>query len=565
MTPLTLEPPSHAHGTDTEADRFAAANLASNVAALRSLQPRVVEMLGGVDDLTWIFARDGYLTAFEPGDRWYTECSVPLLAARAMLKTLDPAGGVACFLDPAHAAQVRVALDHLPPSQALICLVPDMRALSIMLRCDDFASEIVADRLWFVCGENWANEFSALMRDVPGLPSPSRFIRMPNADPAVIDGLIAGAQRVFAEQNASRTATIADLRSRWTSRSIANESRTVCVIARSLFRLWDDAGHALLSALNANARDAGVTCRHFDPDSPANASPLALAMAAAECDAIVAADIARADAATVAHIEMPWITWVTNGQIPAFATAGPNDRLFVTDARWRDAATTAGWPAKRVGVASWPIAPASPSTGEPTLALIADIFDLDVPESLKEYSSHLLLWEKLRAIVARDALDLPEDVEAWVREHARAEAVAIETVDVSLFVNRLIIPAYQQALADTLIKAGLPLRIYGTGWSELPAFRAHAAGSISSREQLHQAANGARAIIQAWPSGAAHPVDALGRPVVRRTGRRRETFVREAALALKGALGTPLTLTSPLSATSIAGLLNEMERRTPVG
>ena len=555
MAPLTLDPPR----TGTEADHRAAHHFAANRAALSRAQSRMTDdVLNLPPDLDWLFARDGYLTALEPGDRWHTDCSVPLLAGRAMLKTLDRAAGVACFLNPTHAAQVRVALDHLETNQALIAIVPDLRTLAVMLRCDDFSGEVSAGRLWFAWGERWADELGRLFDDTPGLPGPSRFVRMPLGDASVVDGLIADAQRVFAAQNAKRIDAIARLRSRWTTPAVSTPRR-VCVVARSMFRLWDDAGHGLLTELTRTDGAAGFECRHFDPDSPANSSPLALATTAAESDAIVSADVSRADAPALAPAEMPWLTWVTAGRIPAFHTAGPRDRLLLVDALWSDAAARAGWPADRIGLAGWPVGASPHAATEPFLAMIADTCDLEAPESLGEYSSHLLLWEKVLHAVRCDPFALPGDVDAWLREQARADAVAVETLDVPLFVNRLVVPAYQQALADTLIKAGLPLRLHGAGWAELPAFREHAAGAITSRGGLHRAAETATALVHAWPSGAAHAIDSLGRPVVRRTGRRRETFVREAAGALKRAgieRAVAVSVAPPVSAEMIARLLS---------
>src|SRR5207248_671463 len=128
----------------------------------------------------------------------------------------------------------------------------------------------------------------------------------------------------------------------------------VCVLMASHFRLWDDAGCALRDALAPTA-PAGVEFVTVDVDDPAAAGPLALAAAAAGCDAVVAADRSRADAPDVVHIDQPWVTWATQpARLPPRTAAGPNDTLLVADPAWREEAVRRGWPAERVMAAGWP-------------------------------------------------------------------------------------------------------------------------------------------------------------------------------------------------------------------
>jgi hypothetical protein len=254
----------------------------------------------------------------------------------------------------------------------------------------------------------------------------------------------------------------------------------------------------------------------------------------------------RADAPRLAPDGLPWVTWVTTPHMPTFRSAGANDRLLLADPAWRDAAVRAGWPTERIGVAAWPLlpnhaaddgAPHSPSPGNPAeaaLALIADTCPLDVPQALAEFSSVGLLWEKIRGDVLRDPFALRGDVAGYLRDAARADGVAQDTLDVALFTDRLIVPAYQHALADALLAAGLPVRLHGSGWADIPRFRPYAGGPITSRAQLRDVAARAAALVHAWPTTGAHPIDGLGRPVHRKTGTRKESFLRDARLALAG-------------------------------
>ena len=557
MTP-TLSADVAVQAPVTEADRLALRNWRANAEALRRRRRPVPDPLTPAEDATWVFARDGYLTCFENAagpEPWFAGCSVPLLAARAMLKPLDGSAGPAGFLAPTHAAQVRAVLERLKPSHSLVCIIPDLRTLRVMLHCDDFSADIARGRLWFAAGDAWTAELSDLLAANPGLPTPGRFVRMPNADAGLIERLVADAQRVLSAETARRTTAIADLRVRWTPRADATTPARACVIARSSFKLWDDASYTLWAAMNGN------TAERIDPDDPAGSSPLALAAAAARCDVLVAADWSRGDApAQLVPDGLPWVTWVTNGRVPAFKAAGPNDRLLVADPAWRDAAVGAGWPAERVGVAGWPklwdgqpaLAVARSDAREPHLAIIADTVPLDAPDTLAEYSSHTFLWEKLRRDVSRDPFALPADVVGYVRAHAAAEGIAPETIDLALFAERLVIPAYQQAFAAALLADGLPLRLYGAGWADLPSFRAHAAGPIVSRDDLREATLGATALVHVWPQPTVHAIDALGHPVVRRSGVRRETFLREARRTLSNpAAAGSVNEVPPLTAAAV--------------
>jgi hypothetical protein len=553
---LTLDPSVRAK--PTQADRLARQHRKANLAALSQTQPQLASSVGALpDDVTWVFGRDGCLTAFELDERWITGCSVPLLTAQAVLKTLDAGTGTACFLSPSHAAQLRVTLERLSLNQALICIVPDPISLNRMLHCDDFSSDLARGRLWFASGEKWPDKLTQILEAVPGLATPSRFIRLPHADASVVEALIVDAQRVFAEQNTRRSNAIAEMRAAWRPRNEKRYSR-LCVIARSTFRLWDDAGHVLNNALS-ESNSCAIECSRFDPDEPSGNSPFALAVAISEADAIISADVSRAEAPKLASDEQPWLTWITAGRIPPFTSAGPNDRLLLTDADWKQSAIVAGWPEQRLTVAGWPspAVTASIPAIDRSLTLIADTVSLEMPESLSEFSSHCLLWDKVRDLVLADPFSIKGSTESWLHDQARADGIAPETLNISLFISHLIIPAYQQALAELLIKAGLPVRLYGAGWSDLPNFKTYASGPVTSREHLSDIARDAAALVSGVPSHAAHEIDAMNRPVISPCDTR-EQFIREA----KSSVSTAYVACSakmkmqPLSSATISSLLN---------
>jgi hypothetical protein len=244
--------------------------------------------------------------------------------------------------------------------------------------------------------------------------------------------------------------------------------------------------------------------------------------------------------------------------VPPCPTAEPNDILLVADEAWEPGAIAAGWPAERVHVASWPAmfesAAPAPSRGE--LAIVADTSPLDPPERLKEFSSHLLLWERLRKDLAADPFRAGDDPEQLLDRTMRQLGVADEGLDRRLFVDRLIIPAYQQGLAAILLREKLPLRLHGAGWDRIEAFRDHAAGVVGSLRRLRRLARETTAFTNAWPSSDAHSIDALGRPVVRRRDPAGRSFVGDAMRALSGRFPCEVSQHPPLALSLVVQLLS---------
>ena len=283
-----------------EAESLASRNRSANLNALTTTQPRLVatEFSNGFSNrpVTWLFGRDGSLTAMDERGQWWAGCSLPLRAARAVLRTLDLTGTVACFLSPPHAAHVRVALESAGPGRAIVVVLPDVAALGVMLGCEDFSSALAAHRLWFACGEAWPAEMDRLFTERLGLPTPSQFIRLPGAEPETVESLVGPAQTVFANVSTRRLFEIRRLRQEWAPAARpdrpARRARWVCVVTGSRYRLWDDAATVLAETL-AGARAPDVEWVPLDRDDPSAASPLALVQSATNCDAVVTADFSR--------------------------------------------------------------------------------------------------------------------------------------------------------------------------------------------------------------------------------------------------------------------------------
>lgn len=537
--------------SDTLAQTQARQNFQANLASLSLAQPDLQQWLTDqVLHLEWVFARDRSLTAIDEFGGWVAGCSLPGRAATAALAKLQIKGAVGCFLTPMHSAYLKEALTRLRPEQAIVAIVPDHRDLAMLLHCDDLSEAIGSHRLWFAAGPAWDVGLKDLFERQSGLATPSQFIRTPDADPEQAQLLIVTAQQIFAQVSAARTQEADDL----AKTPIASRSQRtrVCVVAPSRFRLWNDLGGTLNALFDTSSP---VTIHPFNTDDPLCSAPLALLKAVRQCDAILTTNTGRSDLPGLVPESTPWITWVTAARIPSTSLAGPWDHLLVSDDRLIEIARTAGWPATRVALARWPAQELSvPANAEKQLALIADINTLDTPADLAEYSSHSILWESIRHELLNDPFVL-SDIKGYLQDRMHRARVGEQSFPAVRFIDRLIVPAYQQGLARTLIQAGLPLRVYGEGWETIPEFAPLAGGTIRSADQLRRAIESSTALIHAWPTNLAHPIDSIPLPSVTRGAGTKDAFLQAARAALIGRLAPSPRRQQPISAELIGGIL----------
>jgi hypothetical protein len=310
-------------------------------------------------------------------------------------------------------------------------------------------------------------------------------------------------------------------------------SANLLVVAPTHFRLWDDGGSALSRAFEIGAA-------LLDPDDPAQSSGVGLAVAADDAAAIVTINKGRGDLPNVLPKRTPVLTWVTHPHIPAHELACPHDGLLLGDESWVDLARWAGWPEARLRVVAWPEAalasqPASPAV----LALIANTATLQTPVTELDLSSHHVLWESIRHEIACDPFCVGADIEVFLSRRREKLHIGTEGFDRGTFIERLIVPAWQQAIARMLLEKGLPLRVFGSGWDELPGLREHWDGPVRTREQFLSAAGAATALVYPWPGRYRGAIDALGREVLWTASRDPREWVRQARAVLQDVPAMP--------------------------
>jgi hypothetical protein len=510
-------------------------NFESNSSALAAAQPWLrIQIESAEPAVTWLFGRDGFLTAHDQSGRWLAGCSLPMRAGQLMMKRLTVNGTVACLLAPSHAGQIAAALEKLTPQQAVIVLQPDAGLFQIMLRCCDFSEAIQSNRLWFAVGEQWGDRLGAIFENRPGLLTPCQFIRTLATDEDLMQQLIPPAERIFQAANESRTHRLTAL---MVAPPRQRDRRSMLIVAGSHFRLWDDAGPALVQSLS----HSDWSIAHCDPDDPAQTSAVGLALAADGRDAVVLPHRSRSDLPGVFRKQTRVLSWITQPRIPAFDADSPHDGLLLADDVWLPLATSAGWPRDRVTLAAWP-AITFPTAPEKSLALIANTRTLETPTTTLDLSSHHVLWDMIRSDLLADPFSIGTDVHSFIDRRLAKLQISDEGFDRDRFINDLIVPAYQQGLVKLLANAKLPIQIFGTGWNDVPALRSFWRGEVSTRQSLAAAVVSASVLLYAWPLRYRHQIDAMGRPVLTPHLGRPTEFIRDARRLLSEAAAPPKAL-----------------------
>jgi hypothetical protein len=578
---------------ETTGECQASANFTENLSALADCAPDLAhELSQTTTSLTWTFGRDGYLTARDETG-WWTGCSVPLQTGRELLKSLEMTGAAGCFVLPSHAGQLRACFERINTTQAVIAIVPDLLNLSIILHCDDFSMEIRSRRLSFVTGADWPARLSELYDDLPGLPIPQQFIRTALLEDAEMNRIIPEAQGIFSKVTNQRAellakiaagdesqsqladATVASNRGVVAAGIAHHRTGRICVVAPSQFKLWSFAGVALHEALREidpaeenlaseaiNFTPAKVFCP-LDTDNPIYSSPMALAIAARDADAIVTADLYRADFPPLAPLTKPWITWVTKSRI-----AGPNpdaadDAVLVSDVRFIPLCQDAGWHLDHIHVAGWPLTFRKPKPGGFHVGLIVDTVKLEMPEKLRERSSQGLLWELVAAELGREPLRLDDDADEYLSTCMAKLELTDEHIDRAWFIDQLVFPAYHQGVARLLIRERVPMLLFGNNWSQIDEFLDFTGGPITSPADLREALSQCGCLIQPWPMTQTHPIHALEIPIVSPAGKTVRSFIEKARQAKDSVWHGVANCKTPLNPGRLCSAIRGMRFASP--
>jgi len=166
------------------------------------------------------------------------------------------------------------------------------------------------------------------------------------------------------------------------------------------------------------------------------------------------------------------------------------------------------------------------------LGVIADTVAIETPEF--ELSSHKVLWETIGRELAEDPFAAGDDAGAYLVKWLKRVGIAGESLDARTFVERLIVPAYQQTLVRWLVDAGVDVKLFGRGWDRVAALADRHVGGVTDRASLGAAVEACAVLVHVWPVAGAHAIDAAGRPVLRRNNRDKAQWLNEARRLARG-------------------------------
>ena len=492
-------------------------------------------------ELEYVTARDGSLTAKRDGC-WLAGCSVPQRASELVLRSLVHRSGTACLLAPTHAQQIVACLNISASNAGVIVLLSDASLLPELLCLHDFSENVVAGRLRFCDG---MDALEALFDHEHGLTVPTQFVRTHLGDITAADVLIAPAQHIFSRVAARHTQRIAAA----SQLSVTTNDTRIVLTAPLHFRLWDDV-HDIITLIDATI---------IDLDNPTQSAPAFLAEQAAAHSAFVTVNTARAAWPTLLNASKPWITLLTqsiksDNEIPQFVHTSPRDGLMIFDPLHKDLARRAGWPDARVMLVSTPqrtVRATVRHTGPVTI--IADLPDTTPPESIKDMSSHRLVWEQALHELSRNPFALGQSARNYLDKLLTSRDIRGEFPR-DVLIDRIICGAYAIGLAHWAIEQQLPVAIYGNGWTNVPALESVLRGRITTRQAFGDAIDAASVLLNPFVAHTSHSISAVaaryGVPMIRPLNMTASRTLNDIAAARNGR-AAPATPTAPALTTAL--------------
>src|SRR5262249_17369872 len=151
------------------------------------------------------------------------------------------------------------------------------------------------------------------------------------------------------------------------------------------------------------------------------------------------------------------------------------------------------------------------------------------------FSSHRLLWEMIAHELAADPFALGDDPREFLAKRIKRAGVNSADVSEAVFLEKLIWPAYQRAVAQMIAETGLPLRLAGDGWEQAPGLEKFAAAAPRSHEQFSALVVSSTVLLDGWAGWLGHPVRHQGRPVLG-AARTRPAFIQQARNLCRSAI-----------------------------
>ncbi len=371
---------------------------------------------------------------------------------------------------------------------------PDPAALAVLLETVDFSSWLVPDRTHLFLGLRAGEELVAFLRERPDHAIPA--VRA-GVDPSLSSQL----EAVEVGRMRNLALAVEQLESRYDGR---HAEQTVAVLEGRVRRplriawltsLYTSVVRHVVGDLAAGLRELGHECLVLEEEAPGRIlhhQTLANRLLEREVDFVGLVNYLRPDLGFALPDHLPVVTWIQD-ELPhlrdpaRIRKIGSHDLAFGFSTPVQELYRTLGYPR----VAHLPFAVRSEWVGGEIPERCRDevVYATNVVEPAEpDFARGLRGWftERLdrEAEIPLSRVQL-EPILAEARP--RLGPLTVERWDELLFWALMVARSQDRIrVADAVLRAGLPLALYGLGWHELVRFRGHARGVVSAGEPLRE-------------------------------------------------------------------------------
>lgn len=493
-----------------------------NIAALRTFQPRVAEVIDSARiprDVSPATGRDGHRTLLVPGDDgqqvWLGGSSMPTISAVETFAAFFSDGrnvalpGVLTGLEPI------VVAGKMPPHTALFVVEEKALHVKLALHLYDYRALLEHGRVIFVLADDLMRTLRTLFEVHPGYDVPTRIVPVPQRTDAQLAELRRQLEKAGRVLTGVHAGVVQSCLGRIQGHAPATPAAKPCVAVLSFETRQATIGQARRIA--RALRGTGWPCEICVPDAPDRCHLAArlLAVERASADLVLFVNCGPGQMGSLLPVDLPTASWYLPGAgVSAdVVKEAPKHHVSFASSRTLQAALRA------VGLPDEGIEPCGPAAdtvtfhplGDPgetvntsgaDVAVLMDLPD-DSPEAAEiTLRSHVDLWRALQDVVARGidryrACDAAEFLEAAQRTSGvTLHDPAVSERFVMLLRSRIAPALAARVAARALTDNGLRPRLWGANWPAEGQGNDWRCGEIpAGGDELNRLFNAARIVV----------------------------------------------------------------------
>lgn len=493
-----------------------------NRTALRRVQPdlaRVVEEAVIPDSVRWVEGRDGTPTAqLAPSAthcRWLGASSMPTLSVAAALGDTPGTGSNVLLPRIGTGLEALYLAQRLAAHCGVFVFEPDPWRIKLVLHLHDYSLFLQTHRVVFLTGSALEPAMVEFLTENEGFDFPQRLILPWNLNPGQQDALRTDMRQAGHAVEKDRRRRLHALSTQSPSeqprgRTEAMRVAVVTVDARPRSMSRAETVSTVLASLGCDV----IGCI---PRTPDRCSLLARATAIVQHrpDFVLLLNGTSGSLADALPPHVAVASWLWPDAILAPGqTLGTTaaERLFVADTQLLERISDQ-LAAKTVPPVLLEVAPLEitrpggeghshpDDAGSCQVAIFADLADLQAEAVGVTQATHRSLWESLCSL-AQERFDewSPNLGPELLRAAERRTKVELQEDDLrqqflKWLVERVVPTCIARGIARSLVRSGLAVGIWGTGWAEDSSVASAYRGVIGDMDQRHRVYQGVRAVV----------------------------------------------------------------------